>query len=302
MHSVIEMEGFSGKVKGNKWVIDGNVRKTLVIIHGMNEYSYRYREFAEFLNRNGYDVFALDQIGHGLNVESTDDLLIWEKDSFSASVENHFALIESLKKEGREVIVFAHSMGSFMGQTLIERHPGVVKKIVLCGTSGPQFVQKIGGPIARMHRFFTGNGYRRSKFLNHLCFASYNRKVDRPRTEFDWLSASETNVDNYIADPYCGAVPSRNFFASFIGSISRIYKKKNLDRIDPDTKVLFIVGEDDPVGNYVKSIRKLQRLYTKRQISSRLIAYPKLWHEILFEEGHEKIFLDVLDFLNEADF
>ena len=301
MHSEFEIKAYKDQVvKGNKWLIDENVKKTVVIMHGMNEYSYRYNEFALFLNKNGFDVFALDHLGHGLNIDDPKDLLKWPKDGFIQCVENAYHLVEKLKQEGREVIVFAHSMGSFMGQCLIERHPGIVSKIVLCGTSGPQpFIQKMGGMVAKIVGTFTTDGRKPSKFMNCLCFSSYNNKVKNKRTEFDWLSVNENNVDNFINDPYCGAIPSKNFFYSFIGYIHKIFKIKNLNRIDTSTKVLFIVGQGDPVGNYVKSIKKLQSLYIKRKISSSLISYENMRHEILFEDNKDQVFKDVLSFLNE---
>ena len=298
MHSVFEMKGSNGQVvKGNKWIVSEEVKQVVVLSHGMNEYTYRYNDFALYLNDNGINVMGLDHIGHGLNVDNTEDLLKWPKNGFDICVDNLALLIKKLKEEGKEVILFAHSMGSFMGQSLIERYPGIVEKVILCGTSGPSPLFGFGSALCKFHAFITGNGMKKSYFLNKVSFASYNSKVKEKRTEFDWLSVNKENVDKYIADPYCGNVPSRNFFASFIGSIPKIFKKKNLNKIDIYSKVLFIVGSDDPVGGYVKSIKKLQRLYTNRKISSSLIIYPGMRHEILNEDDKEIVYKDVLKFI-----
>lgn len=298
MHSVFEMKGSNGQVvKGNKWIVSEEVKQVVVLSHGMNEYTYRYNDFALYLNDNGINVMGLDHIGHGLNVDNTEDLLKWPKNGFDICVDNLALLINKLKEEGNEVILFAHSMGSFMGQSLIERYPGIVEKVILCGTSGPSALFGFGSALCKFHAFITGNGMKKSYFLNKVSFASYNSKVKEKRTEFDWLSVNKENVDKYIADPYCGNVPSRNFFASFIGSIPKIFKKKNLNKIDIYSKVLFIVGSDDPVGGYVKSIKKLQRLYTNRKISSSLIIYPGMRHEILNEDDKEIVYKDVLKFI-----
>lgn len=299
MHSIFELEGVNKQlIKGNQWIVSEETSIAVVISHGMNEYSYRYNDFALFLNQNGINVYGLDHIGHGLNVDNPDNLLKWPKDGFKQCVDNLSILINKLKSEGKEVILFAHSMGSFMGQSLIERYPGIVEKVVLCGTSGPLGVYKIGGALCKIHAFVTGNGMRKSYFLNKLCFATYNSKVKNVRTKFDWLSVNEENVDKYINDPYCGNIPSRNFFASFIGSIASIFKKKNLNRIYKYSKVLFIVGSDDPVGGYVKSIKKLQELYIKRKITTSLIVYPSMRHEILNEDKKEVVYQDILNFIN----
>lgn len=300
MHQLLEIKNKNGEiVKGNKWVIDSSIHKSIVIIHGMSEYSYRYNDFANFLNDNGYDVFALDQLGHGRNVEKVDDLLIWEKDTFSKCVDNAYALISLLKEEGREVYVFAHSMGSFMGQLLIERYPDCTDKIILCGTSGPQrLIHALGSFISKTHCKILGHGEKRSNFMNNLAFGSYNKKIKDKQTDLDWLSVSRENINNYINDPYCGGVPSRNFFASFIGTIPSIHKKKNLKKINKNIKVLFIFGNEDPVGNYGKSIRKLQKIYAGMNISTKLIGYENMRHEILNEDNHMIIYNDVLNFLN----
>ena len=298
MHSVFEMKGSNGQiVKGNKWIVSEEVKQVVVLSHGMNEYTYRYNDFALYLNDNGINVMGLDHIGHGLNVDNTEDLLKWPKNGFDICVDNLALLIKKLKEEGNEVILFAHSMGSFMGQSLIERYPGIVEKVILCGTSGPSALFGFGSALCKFHTFIIGNCMKKSYFLNKVSFASYNSKVKEKRTEFDWLSVNKENVDKYIADPYCGNVPSRNFFASFIGSIPKIFKKKNLNKIDIYSKVLFIVGSDDPVGGYVKSIKKLQRLYTNRKISSSLIIYPGMRHEILNEDDKEIVYKDVLKFI-----
>lgn len=301
MHSILEIKGCNNQIiRGNKWLIDGGIHKTIVLVHGMNEYSFRYNEFSLFLNENGYDVFALDHLGHGLNVSDPKQLLVWPKNGFKDCVENINILINKLKQEGREIYVFAHSMGSFMGQCLIENYPDCTKKIVLCGTSGPQpFIHKVGALLTRFHRLITINNEKPSHFLNFIAFASYNSKIKNKRTSSDWLSVNETNVDNYIKDPMCGAIPSRNFFASFIGSIPALHKKKNIAKINKDLEVLFIVGDKDPVGNYTKSIKKLQNLYIGNNISSQLIIYKNMRHEILNEDGHEKIFSDILNFYDK---
>ena len=89
MHSVFEMKGSNGQVvKGNKWIVSEEVKQVVVLSHGMNEYTYRYNDFALYLNDNGINVMGLDHIGHGLNVDNTEDLLKWPKNGFDICVDN----------------------------------------------------------------------------------------------------------------------------------------------------------------------------------------------------------------------
>ena len=41
------------------------IKKSVLIIHGMMETKERYSEFSEFLANNGYNVFIFDLRGHG---------------------------------------------------------------------------------------------------------------------------------------------------------------------------------------------------------------------------------------------
>ena len=57
MHSIFELEGVNKQlIKGNQWIVSEETSIAVVISHGMNEYSYRYNDFALFLNQNGINV------------------------------------------------------------------------------------------------------------------------------------------------------------------------------------------------------------------------------------------------------
>jgi alpha-beta hydrolase superfamily lysophospholipase len=44
-----------------------NPKGAIQIVHGMMEHQERYRDFAHFLNQNGYTVITSDLRGHGSN-------------------------------------------------------------------------------------------------------------------------------------------------------------------------------------------------------------------------------------------
>ena len=299
-HSVFSLIGSDGKeVFGNKWIREdsSSTKGNVIIVHGMGEYSFRYNEFALFLNDNGYDVYALDHLGHGLNCPDGDGLGKWPRDGFDRCVENVYSLHEKIKKE-RETMIFSHSMGSFMTQLLIERYPGISKKVVLCGTSGPNSIYGAGAAAAKVIGAFTDKN-RPSKLLTKIAFGSYNKKYGEPRTEFDWLSVNTENVDKYIADDFCGFTQSGMFYISFTENLAKIHKKKMLHNISRRHNILLIAGEDDPVGNYGKSVKKLHEIYLDLGLKSELILYPGVRHEILNEDIKDQVMNDILSFFNK---
>lgn len=296
-HEVLEFVNRNNeKIFGNKWLVDkGKSKAAIVLVHGMTEYSFRYNEYACFLNEFGYDVYALDHLGHGKNCLNSKMLGVWPKNGFDQCVDNFADLIIDLQRKGNEVFVFAHSMGSFMGQAFMERYPGRVKKIILCGSSGPQFIHKAGRIVISLHALGK-DGNKPSNFINNMAFGSYLSKIN-PKSKNAWLSWNEENVEKYNNDAYCGFIPSINFFKSFMADgIHDVHKMKNIEKIDKNQKVLLIVGQDDPVGNYSKSLVKLNRIYRKLGIESNLIIYPKMRHEILNEDKKMDVMNDTLKF------
>jgi alpha-beta hydrolase superfamily lysophospholipase len=295
-HNIFSISSNHGKkINGNNWLISPKPEKAIIIVHGMSEYSLRYQNFAKILNEQGYDVYALDHLGHGLNASNTEDLGKWPRDGFNQCVDNVYCLVLELKKKYRDVYIFSHSMGSLMTQNFMETYPGAVDKIVLCGSSGPQGLYKIGKGIAKVHCFMK-NKDKPSKFLTLCAFGSYNNKIKKPKTAYDWLSWNEDNVAKYIEDENCGFIQSRMFYLSFLENLPTLHTKKNLAKIDKNTKVLLIAGEDDPVGNYTKSLVKLNNIYHDLGINSSLITYPHMRHEILNEKNNDKVTSDIIEF------
>ena len=295
VHNVFSIIGSNNeKVFGNEWTIDKPIGN-IIIVHGMGEYSFRYNEFSLFLTERGYNVYALDHLGHGMNCPNKEGLGIWPRNGFERCVENVHILVEKLKKENPNTMIFAHSMGSFMAQLFMEKYPDSVSKVVLCGSSGPNALFKAGSVVAKIVGLFSKKT-KPSKFMTNMSFGSYNKKYEEVRTEFDWLSVNKENVDKYLMDDYCGFTQSVMFYISFTENLAKIHKKKLLNSISKKQKILLIAGTEDPVGNYGKSVKDLHNIYLKLGLDSSLILYEGLRHEILNEDKKKEVMNDVLSF------
>lgn len=282
-------------LNGYLWRSD-KPKANVVIAHGMVEHSLRYDEFNLFLNRNGYNVYMFDHIGHGANMYLGKG--VWPKDGFNACVDNIDSVIKLAKENSLPTILIGHSMGSFMVQSYIQRYKDdSIRKVVLIGSSGPETLYKLGAFVAKVIGVF-GNKTKPSKFMNTMSFASYNNKTEK-RTAFDWLSSDETQVDKYVNDENCGYIPSLQFFICFTSALANLHKKDGLAKISQDVPILIIAGKDDPVGNYGKSLEKLKKLYDSYDIENELILYENMRHEILNEKDNVKVYNDILDFIKK---
>jgi alpha-beta hydrolase superfamily lysophospholipase len=266
----------------------------IVIAHGMMEHMERYEEFALFLNKQNFNVILFDQIGHGLSAAK--NLGHWDVGSFKKSINNYSLVVNYIKKmyKGNKTYLFAHSMGSFIAQDYIVEHSKEIDGLILSGSNGPLFSVQLGAIVSKLFK----NNNKPNPFLNNLMFKPYTTIFKPKRTDFDWLTSVDKEVDKYIDDPYCGYVCTTGFFKEFITSISKVNSIEKLSKINKDLPVLLISGNDDPVGGMGKGIAKLSTLYLNNGLKSvNLLLYPKARHELLKEFCRNKVMDDVVIWL-----
>ena len=300
MYDLFDLTLSDGKVmKGCKWLKKSN-KKNVVIVTGMAESSYRYDEFALFLNSKGFNVYCIDHYGQGLNAETEDQCGVWPKDGFLKAVEMVHEEVEFIKSSTKKpVYLFSHSMGSFVSQEFIQLYGDSIEKVVICGSSCKPFGAKIALSLASSHcKKYDRDSYR-DNTMNKLMFGSYNKKIKNPKTEFDWLSTNDESNKKYIEDFRCGYVCTPGFYYEFIKGLNRIHEDENVKRIPSNLPIFLIAGSDDPVGSYGKGVIKKYNQYKKLNKKVNIKLYEGMRHEILNEIGREEVYNDVLNFYNE---
>ncbi len=303
--------GFASKdnrsqVKGLIWQPAGTTvaspRGIVQIVHGMSEHIGRYDEFARFLASRGFVVCGHDHIGHGKSVSSAQDrghmpleggadILVEDVDSMRSLMGTRFA-------RSVPYFIFGHSMGSFVVRSYLPDHAKGLAGAIICGTGNkPPIVSRLGVKIARSVADRHGERYV-SPFLRSLADGAYSKAVRSPRTDFDWLSYDEGNVDAYIADEMCGAPFTAGAYATLL---QLVYNAAQLDlamRIPKDLPMFYISGAEDPVGSYGDGVRdavEVMRAAGVRDIKIRV--YDGMRHEILNEAERATVFDDVLAWL-----
>lgn len=283
---------------GLAWKTENSVAN-VVIMQGMEEYARRYDDFAKYLNKEGFNVYAIDCFGQGENAYEESRVGVWPTSGFRKQVVAYDTLVKKLRISCRPTFVFAHSMGSFMAQDYIQRYTEHVSKVVLCGSGSKNGAVPIGYQLAKM---ITNkrNRNKKAKFLNKLMFGNFNKKIENPETPYDWLSYNKENVQRYIEDPLCGFGPNNGFCLEFLKGMNRLYKKKFLVKIRKDLDIFIVSGDADPVTNYGKSVEALKTMYTKLGISSvDTKIYEHMRHEILNEDDRESVYKDIAEFFKK---
>lgn len=293
----------------NRWMPDTEeeIKGVIQLHHGLAEHSLRYDRFGSVLAENGWVLNAYDMRGHGRSAENAEKNgtgifgKLADKKGFDRAVLDLKAVTDNLKNDfpGKKTILMGHSFGSFVSQGFIEEFGSSIDACILCGTAGPRpALVGFGSFFAHLITFFTGKN-KIVPLLDKLSFGSYNARIQNPRTEFDWLSANELNVDMYKMDNWCGFPLTASFFCSMTEGLVKIHKSKNMKKIPTSLPVFFIWGSDDPVGSYGATIKKLIEIYKSNGIKVDFKEYPGDRHEILNENDKETVEKDIIEWVNK---
>lgn len=289
------------KIHARMCVPDTEPRAIVQIIHGIAEYIDRYDEFMSFLADNGIIAVGTDHLGHGKSIESEEQTGFFAyENGWDYAVRDEEVLRLAMHENYPElpIIVFGHSMGSFMARTLLIRYPDAFNAAIISGTGNQSSALVNGGLF--MGNLVTGlkGAHHYSKFLNNLAFGSYNKIYENPKTEYDWLSRDEANVQKYIDDPLCGFIPTCSLFRDMMTGVKFITNKKNLTAMNKDMPVYFMSGDMDPVGECGKGVQKAYNNFLEagmKDVSIKL--YPGGRHEMLNEINKDEVYSDILTWL-----
>lgn len=288
----------------NQWTpVSRKPRAVVLIAHGVSEYAMRYEAFAKFLCTQGFVVTAHDHLGHGQSVaEGAPRIYFGEENGWEHVVDDLAALQQRTAKVFPDLpcFVFGHSMGSFIARTYLIRYPGKVSGAIICGTGQQSSMLLAAGLMIINGEIKKLGAAAFSEKAYNLAFGSYNKPFSPARTNFDWLSVNEENVDTYINDPMCGEGASLGLMRDMLSGIRFITDQKNVERMDKNTPIFFISGDQDPVGDMGKGVEKACRSFEKagvKDVSMKL--YHGLRHEILNEKSRRFVYQDVLDWLEK---
>ncbi|QTQ14026.1 alpha/beta hydrolase [Treponema parvum] len=301
------------KVSVIRWIPEcepKDIRGLFQISHGMVDHALRYEVLAQFMTENGYVCSAHDHRGHGKTGEKAQNEnrgklgFVAEKDGFTAVVEDLREVIEKFKRDypEKEIILFAHSFGSFVGQAFIEKYGSIIQKCVLCGTAFPS------AKLIYTGLFFVGTaknlfGAKECvPFVNMLFFKMNNKKIKRPLSPHSWISRDENEVEKYDRDPFCNFMPTLGFFYDLLWGLNFVRKQKNINSIPCTMPILFISGEEDPVGSYSSAVKKLYKIYKasgKRNVSIKI--YKGCRHELINEINRRDVFRDLLFWIKAGE-
>ena len=271
------------------------------ISHGMAEHKERYVPLMEHLAEMGWASIVHDHRGHGASVKCEDDLGYIGENGLEALVEDVRQVGEYARGRwpGVPLALLGHSMGSLIARATVKRYPNV-DALILSGTPSYQAaVVPAGLLIAGIGRF-RGERYR-SRLVDKLFFGNFNRKIKSPASSFSWLNTDTASVEAYDKDPLCGFLFTLNGFSTLRSLLIDVHSARGWAQPKKNIPVLFVSGGDDPcmisrekLNEAVNLLRNVGYPHVKVKI------YDGLRHEILNEPQRERVYQDIVAFLEEC--
>ncbi|WP_413531928.1 alpha/beta hydrolase [Empedobacter brevis] len=279
----------------------GEIKATLLLVHGMQEHSERYEKFANFLAEKGILVLLYDQLGHGKTVKNKEDFSFFclnnPKDELIKIAKD---LAKSLEDKYPSVqhFIMGHSMGSFLTRCLLQQYGDHFDGAIIMGTGGRiPGIKLLGSFLSFLNKLIP---HKRSKLLNTIFSKSNNKhfKNEENFHETNWLSLDEQNRLNFLKDPLCGIPFTVNGFYTLINLNIQATKKNWTQGIPKSLPIYFVSGANDPIGDFGKGV--LQSYNDLEQNGFEKVSiklYPNLRHEILNESTKEEVYQDIADWL-----
>jgi len=260
--------------------IDSQPVGAVQIAHGLAEHGARYDRFASALNQAGFLAFATDHRGHGRT--GADRLGDFGPVGFEGLIADVVEYGASIAASNPSVPLFllGHSMGSFASQSIIIDSADQYAGVVLSGSTALDVLAaglaESEGPVG---------------------LEAFNAGFEH-RTGYEWLSRDESEVDAYVADPWCGFDLPDEVVPSLFAPAARLADPTVLAGIRKDLPLLITSGTDDPLAGGGQLIELLAQRYRDAGLDDVAVTlYNGARHEILNETNRDEVTSDIINWL-----
>ena len=280
-----------------KWIPDNPIG-VIQIVHGITEHIGRYEGFASYMTNLGYIVIGNDHLGHGKSIiTDKPKMYIGKLGSWDYLVKDIHTLYEIINEEYKlPIYLIGFSLGSFVSRHyLIDYNPNY-KKTILVGTGiQPSLVLNILKLIVKGEVKKIGEE-NTSKFIKDLSFGTYNKQIKDTKTDCDWLTSSEEEINKYLNDVLVGKDITGSLFYELLDGMIYTSKLSNIKKMKV-LPILLLSGLDDPVGSKGSGVRKLENIYKKNNLDVSIKLYEGKRHDLFHETNKLEVFKDIEEYI-----
>lgn len=282
------------------WETEKEPIGVLQIVHGMAEYIDRYDNFAKYMTEHGFNVIGHDHLGHGHSVSDEHDYGFFaEENGDKIIIEDMHSVTQYAREKWEELpnFILGHSMGSFCLRQYLTKYSNDVFGAIIMGTGWIPSTAALLGKTIATNTCKSKGSHTVNPLLIKLTLEPYNKPFAPARTNCDWLSKDEKQVDLYVNDKLCGFDFTAGAYKDFFTILEKIAKNRQLIGMRKSLPILITSGSVDPVGGK-KACEKLNAQYKRCGIDDVTL---KLWendrHEILNELDKSDVYLYIYNWL-----
>ena len=233
------------------WETEKEPIGVLQIVHGMAEYIDRYDNFAKYMTEHGFNVIGHDHLGHGHSVSDEHDYGFFaEENGDKIIIEDMHSVTQYAREKWEELpnFILGHSMGSFCLRQYLTKYSNDVFGAIIMGTGWIPSAAALLGKTIATNTCKSKGSHTVNPLLIKLTLEPYNKPFAPARTNCDWLSRDEKQVDLYVNDKLCGFDFTAGAYKDFFTVLEKIAKNRQLIGMRKSLPILITSGSVDPVG------------------------------------------------------
>jgi acylglycerol lipase len=250
--------------------------RALVVLHGQGEHSGRYIHWPHYLKDQVGSIYLIDHRGHGQStgIRGHVDHFDCYADDAAAAIRRYYHYLQD--KYGKaEIHIVGHSMGGLIALRTLLRFDLPIRSAIL---SAPMIELAFQAPKVKVML---------ASLLNRV--VPY---LPLPSVELaELISRDPAVIAHYKADPLNHNRVTPAFFFSYLA-----VKKDTLLRAKEfKVPLLFLL----PLADQVINSESTEMLFHSIEApEKKLIRYPGLYHEAFNEPEKDRVFSDLVSWLN----
>lgn len=272
-HQQFELKAQDGTpIFAQAWLPEGEIRASIVQVHGLGEHSGRYAHVAAFMNAGGIAFYGYDHRGHGKTGGKRGhipnyEVLMEELDLMMAKIQqNH---------PGKPIIIYGHSWGGNIALNyILRRKPQIPAAII----TDPWLILPKEPPAIK------------------VVLAKIMVNIMPSFTENNGLKSSDLSTDpevgkRYDADPNVHSkITAKTFLES---SAAAEYALVNAGK--NTVPLLMMHGKED----VITSVKGTQQFYANAGGLNQMKLWEGMYHEIHNEKQKDLVLDSMLQWVNK---
>lgn len=250
-----------------------NSRAVLLLVHGLGAHSQRWDFLADFFLQHSFSSYAIELRGFGETKGLKGDI-----ESFNIYFNDIYSLYQSIKKENpnKKIFLIGESMGALIAFLMVTQEPNLFSGLILLS---PVFKSRLRMLSLSYFKIFFSLFYNPKKQI----YVPFDSKMCTRDTAYQKIMDADSQEHRYAT--------ARLLFGIVFAQIRAQFLRNRVC-----APVLFLLSGKDELANTKASQNFFQGL---RIEDKEIILYPEMRHALSIELGREKVFGDILEWIEK---